>query len=137
VLVKGAPEYVMAACSSYYNDAGAVCLLNKSTLASIAAAVEAAASKGQRVVALAEHVLSQADFPQEFKFEVEPVPNFPTTGLTFVACIAVSDPPRAGVLEAVQQFRGAGIKVTMVSCSYQSCCATSRSSCTMRVVQWP
>jgi P-type Ca2+ transporter type 2C len=93
-----------------------LCLLNKSTLASIAAAVEASASKGQRVVALAENILSQVDYPQEYQFEVEPVPNFPTTGLTFVACIAVSDPPRAGVLEAVQQFRGAGIKVAMVSC---------------------
>jgi sodium/potassium-transporting ATPase subunit alpha len=116
VLVKGAPEYVLAACSSYINSAGAVCPLTQSVLDSIAAAVEAAASKGQRIVALAEHILPQTEFPEGFQFVVEPEPNFPTTGLSFVSCIAVSDPPRAGVREAVQQFRGAGIKVAMVSC---------------------
>jgi P-type Ca2+ transporter type 2C len=117
VLVKGGPEYVLAACTSYYNAAGTVCPLDKAVLSSVAAAVDAAASKGQRVVALAEHgALSQSDFPEGFQFEVEPFPNFPTDGLTFVACVAVSDPPRAGVLEAVQQFRGADIEVAMVSC---------------------
>lgn len=40
--------------------------------------------------------------------------SFPTDELVFIACVAVSDPPRPGVKQAVQSLQTAGIKVAMV-----------------------
>jgi hypothetical protein len=114
VLAKGAPEYLLARCTHHYSSKGDRIELTAATRTGIAAAVEAAANQGQRLVALAELVLRTEEYPDTFKFSVEPSPNFPTDGLTFVACVAVSDPPRKGVLEAVGKLRSAGIKIAMV-----------------------
>ncbi len=41
--------------------------------------------------------------------------NFPTEGLTFVGLIAMMDPPKKGVVEAVAKCRSAGVKVYMLT----------------------
>ena len=41
--------------------------------------------------------------------------NFPLEGLTFVGLMAMIDPPRANVPEAVAKCKSAGIKVIMVT----------------------
>lgn len=59
--------------------------------------------------------LDATKFGETFSYEVEPQPNFSTDELVFIACVAVSDPPRAGVRQAVEELKTAGIKVAMVS----------------------
>jgi sodium/potassium-transporting ATPase subunit alpha len=41
--------------------------------------------------------------------------NFPMEGFSFVGLIAMMDPPKPGVLEAVEDCRTAGIKVYMLT----------------------
>ncbi len=41
--------------------------------------------------------------------------NFPQEGFTFVGLVAMMDPPKEGVTEAVSQCRTAGIKVFMLT----------------------
>ena len=61
-------------------------------------------------------------------------------GLTFIAAVAVSDPPREGVKFAIEGLRKAGIKVAMVRVCYatetmRAVCVMCRLSC-MRT-GWP
>jgi magnesium-transporting ATPase (P-type) len=51
---------------------------------------------------------------QGFAFDADN-PNFPLTGLRFVGLMAMIDPPRAAVPDAVAKCRSAGIKVIMVT----------------------
>jgi len=53
-------------------------------------------------------------FPPGYEFDTEDV-NFPLEDLTFVGLMAMIDPPRAAVPDAVEKCRSAGIKV---SCSF-------------------
>ena len=53
----------------------------------------------------------EIEAPQKLYFSV----NFPLEGLTFVGLMAMIDPPRANVPEAVAKCKSAGIKVIMVT----------------------
>ena len=44
--------------------------------------------------------------------------NFPLTGQRFVGLMAMIDPPRAAVPDAVGKCRSAGIKVGLQKCTY-------------------
>ena len=51
------------------------------------------------------------EFPQGYPFDAEEE-NWPLTGLRFVGLMAMIDPPRAAVPDAVGKCRSAGIKVS-------------------------
>ena len=115
VIMKGAPEYVLSRCSNYYDESGATKPLNSAVVSSIRSMIDRAASLGQRVIAIAELSLPKQRFCDAFEFSDDPYPNFPVTDLTFLSCVAIADPPRAGVKEAVGHLRNAGIKIAMVT----------------------
>lgn len=54
--------------------------------------------------------LNENEFPLGFEFDTEE-PNFPMDNLRFVGLMAMIDPPRAAVPDAVAKCRSAGIKV--------------------------
>lgn len=58
--------------------------------------------------------LPVADFPEGFQFDSETM-NFPLKNLRFVGLMAMIDPPRAAVPDAVRLCRSAGIRVVMVT----------------------
>jgi sodium/potassium-transporting ATPase subunit alpha len=115
VIVKGAPEFVLARCASYIDTSGAVAPLTVVQMVDVNRKVDLVSDEGQRVIAIAYADLPADRFPEDFGYVAEPEPNFPLFGLTFLSCIAVSDPPRMGVREAVDIMRGAGIMVSMVT----------------------
>ena len=55
-----------------------------------------------------------ADFPDGFQFDTDKM-NFPLKNLRFVGLMAMIDPPRAAVPDAVRLCRSAGIRVVMVT----------------------
>jgi len=116
VLVKGSPEYILDRCSFAMDNSGSVFRLSELQLADIKNRVEAVCATGCRVIAVAQsEQLDPVIFHSHYAFQTEPHLNFPLNGLIFLACIAVSDPPREGVREAVGQLRSAGIKIAMVT----------------------
>lgn len=64
---------------------------------------------GERVLGFCDYMLPENDFPPGFPFDADEE-NFPLTGLRFLGLMAMIDPPRAAVPDAVAKCRSAGIK---------------------------
>lgn len=94
VAVKGAPEVVLA-----------VCTLSAADRVSWEATIGTLAGEGYRVLGVARGTSSDRSSPKEA----------PTGPFTFLRMIALADPIRHGVPEAVRQARDAGIRVLMIT----------------------
>lgn len=101
--VKGSPEAVISAAGTMAREDG------ESPLdpALIHAANEAMGRDGLRVIATGSRIL---DLGEEL-----PAPLPPPSGLTFLGMEGMTDPPRAGVADAITRCRRAGIKVMMIT----------------------
>ena len=125
--MKGAPERIMSRCTHYLLN-GKDIPINDSFREKFRQANQAFALKGERVIGLSYKQLSTQDYPPDYEFIIEkedkenprkkgedPRVNFPLRDLTFVGLIAMEDPPRDGVREAIAKCHIAGIKVIMVT----------------------
>ncbi|EWC42883.1 HAD-IC family P-type ATPase [Stutzerimonas stutzeri] len=104
VLVKGAPERILAMCSDQLEADGVVRSLDE---AYWHAQIEEQARAGRRVLALARRrlpagkdVIEHADVERE---------------LTLLGLVGIIDPPREEAIRAVAQCRVAGIRVVMIT----------------------
>ena len=113
VLVKGAPEHVLDRCAHYLDSDGCEIVLSADILKGIRANIDHLASSGGRVIAMAKASLDSSKLSDAVSANGEP--TFPLKDLTFVCCVSVSDPPREGVKEAVEDLRRAGVKIAMVT----------------------
>ncbi|GBG93727.1 cation transport ATPase [Ligilactobacillus salitolerans] len=105
---KGAPDNVLAKCSTYFS-AGKSLPLTDSKKAEINAANDGYAKQGLRVLAVAGKILpkdTKASNLEEDQVESE---------LTFLGLTAMYDPPRPEVKKAAAECRKAKIKVIMVT----------------------
>jgi Ca2+-transporting ATPase len=97
VAAKGAPEAIFD-----------LCHLSAATQAPLQAAVDAMASRGLRVLGVAQARYAGDAWPtQAHDFE-----------FAFVGLLGLADPLRAGIPEAVQQCQQAGIRVVMITGDY-------------------
>jgi len=116
ILVKGAPEYVLAHCTSYLDEEMTQKNMTGDFNQKITKEMNIEASKGRRMVGLAQMgPLNSLEYPIQYEFHAEPKPNFPLNRLTFISAVAVSDPPKEGVKEAIEEIREAGIIVAMIT----------------------
>jgi magnesium-transporting ATPase (P-type) len=107
--VKGAPREVLSLCAAV-RRAGAVEPLEGELRDAIIAANDAFARAGLRVLAVAER-----EVPAELKeLSAETVEG----ELTFLGLMAMMDPPRAEVAQAVTTCRRAGIRIIMITGDY-------------------
>ena len=104
VHVKGAPEAVLAMCSTQRGSDGSASPVDRTYWLE---QVEALAGKGQRVIALAmremrqnETVLNTTDIEGK---------------LTLIGLVGLLDPPRPEAISAVAECHGAGIRVKMIT----------------------
>ena len=104
VLVKGAPERVLAMCSQQAGPEGQPEPLNPAFWHT---AVQAQASAGRRVLALARRVLPAGQ--QRLR------PEDVEQGLTLLGIVGIIDPPRAEAMQAVARCQQAGIRVVMIT----------------------
>ncbi|TPX31362.1 hypothetical protein SmJEL517_g05314 [Synchytrium microbalum] len=111
--MKGAPERILRVCDTILVDGVAVPMTDEHR-AAFNFSYEYMAGKGHRVLAFAQLLLPESEFPLGFKFSKEDK-NFKTTGLCFVGLASLEDPPKHGVREAIGHCREAGIKVMMVT----------------------
>lgn len=103
VAAKGAPEAIID-----------LCHLDAASQARIAAAVDAMAAQGLRVLGVAQARFAGAHWPAiEHDFEFE-----------FIGLLGLADPLRVEIPDAVAQCRSAGIRVVMITGDYP---ATARA----------
>lgn len=111
--MKGAPERVMDRCDSIRTNKG-VMPFDEATRALINEQLQFMMERGERVLGFARLDLDPHEFPVTFEFDLEEI-NFPMNGLTFVGLMALLDPPREAVPDAVATCQTAGVKVIMVT----------------------
>ncbi|XP_014477897.1 PREDICTED: sodium/potassium-transporting ATPase subunit alpha-like [Dinoponera quadriceps] len=113
VCFKGAPERVLERCSTvaFGNRTEK---LNDKMKTAYTESCHILANNGERVLGFADLELSASTYPVGYRFEADP-PNFPLQNLRLIGLIAMMDPPRPTVPDAVYKCRCAGIKVIMVT----------------------
>jgi magnesium-transporting ATPase (P-type) len=107
--VKGAPREVIELCASAVIAGGGAQALTEELRAEILVQNDAMASMGLRVLAVAEREIERG--PGYVATEVE-------RDLTFLGLVAMLDPPRPEVKGAIEECRGAGLRVVMVTGDY-------------------
>lgn len=113
IFIKGAPERIVALCSSYAVNSE-VKPWTPETTEAFNRAYECFAARGQRVLAFAKYELPASSYPADFAFSKE-AKNYPQSGYTFLGLISLMDPPKKGVRKAIAACRTAGIQVVMVT----------------------
>ncbi|XP_041115243.1 sodium/potassium-transporting ATPase subunit alpha-1-like isoform X2 [Polyodon spathula] len=113
LVMKGAPERILDRCTTILIQGKEQPLDYKMKDAFQNAYLELG-GLGERVLGFCHMLLPDDQFPEGFKFDVDEL-NFPTEKLCFVGLMAMIDPPRAAVPDAVGKCRSAGIKVIMVT----------------------
>ena len=103
---KGAPESVLPRCTAILGSTGESGPLDEDGRRRISERVADLASRGLRVLALARRQLADAEPPPREQAERE---------LCFLGLVAMLDPPRAEVREAVERCHSAGIRVIMIT----------------------
>ncbi|KAF8162822.1 aminophospholipid-transporting P-type ATPase [Crassisporium funariophilum] len=111
--IKGAPERVLAKCSSYLKD-GTQVPITDAFREEYDAAYDYMASRGHRVIACAQSLLPGEEYPIHYPFS-RTDSQYPSSDYCFVGLVSLEDPPKHGVREAIGTLRLAGIKVMMVT----------------------
>ncbi|KAI0093821.1 aminophospholipid-transporting P-type ATPase [Irpex rosettiformis] len=111
--IKGAPERVLAKCTTYLEDGKALPITDDFRKA-YDDAYNYMASRGHRVIACAQRLLPTPEFDRSTPFSKNDG-AYPSTEYCFVSLTSLEDPPKHGVREAIGTLRLAGIKVMMVT----------------------
>ncbi|KAF8894766.1 aminophospholipid-transporting P-type ATPase [Infundibulicybe gibba] len=109
--IKGAPERVIAKCSTYLKD-GVPESITDDFKEVYDDAYNYMASRGHRVIACAQALLPENEYPADHVFSRK---EYPESNYCFVGLVSLEDPPKHGVREAIGTLRLAGIKVMMVT----------------------
>ncbi|KAL3994994.1 NaH/K antiporter P-type ATPase alpha subunit family protein [Acanthocheilonema viteae] len=113
LVMKGAPEQIIARCKTYLQDSEER-NLTKEDLQIFQDAYEYLGGMGERVMGFCDLDLDPSKYPKDFIFCTDPL-NFPLEGLRFLGLISMIDPPRPAVPHAVDLCQSAGIKIVMVT----------------------
>ena len=111
VNTKGAPEEVLEASTRVIQADGTECALDASTRLEITDAVERYARRGLRVLAVAHSTLPAGAPVPARREEVE-------RELVLLGLVALFDPPRAEVADAVARCHAAGIRIIIITGDY-------------------
>ncbi len=112
--VKGAPKEVLELCTRIREN-GKTVMLDEAMREGIMAANDRYARNGLRVLAVAMRELSGADLPESLG---DYTPELIERELTFLGLVAMVDPPRPEVAQAVEKCHRAGIRIIMITGDY-------------------
>ncbi|CAH1373892.1 unnamed protein product [Tenebrio molitor] len=112
IVMKGAPEVILERCSHILHENNTQ-IMTPEMLNMCNAACLDFAEMGERVLGFCDYKM-EPRYTKDFPFSTEPA-NFPQRGLRFLGLIALIDPPRPQVPDAIRKCKSAGIKVAMVT----------------------
>lgn len=113
--VKGAPKEVLELCTRQNRD-GTLIAMSEQDRADIMAVNDGYARNGLRVLAIAARSIASGDgIPSSLSAYT---PEMIEQDLTFLGLIAMVDPPRPEVAEAVKKCHNAGIRIIMITGDY-------------------
>ena len=112
-ITKGAPKEVMELCSDYYDNQGMIKSLTATERQAILAANDQFARDGLRVLAVAYRPLDSEHIGED-KWDMQTLED----NMVFLGLVAMSDPPRQGVREAIEKCHRASIRIIMVTGDY-------------------
>jgi len=116
VLVKGAPEYVVQACSSYATQSGGSSPLDQLKLAELTRAQDEMSNGQKRVICLAHKDIDASSLPTKpSDMSEDELDKLCTSDLIVDAFVGIIDPLRADVPASVAIAQSAGVKVRMVT----------------------
>lgn len=106
IIVKGAPEALLALCDSVAGPDGTATPLDEAKRREILAFIGAKGAEGLRLLGVASRPAGPGTTRLTLADE---------TGLTFAGCAAFIDPPKASAAPAVRDLAAAGVKVKVIS----------------------
>ena len=109
--MKGALEAVLPCCTALLGGDGRARLLDPTARQALSEALDRYAADGLRVLAVARRVLGPAETVPTDRADAE-------SGLTLLGLVAMVDPPREGVAQAVADAHRAGIRIHVVTGDY-------------------
>jgi len=116
---KGAPNIVLEKCTEKMGPSGSAEPMSPADKASILKVVDAYSSEALRVLAIAVHPLTQLPFnPKSEDVDIGQKFDACAGTLQLIGLVASIDPDRDGVPQAVDDARGAGIRVVMITGDY-------------------
>jgi len=139
--IKGAPEFVWNACSTILIN-GKVEAISDHIRLRFKEAQENMCNKGYRVIAFATYLLPSSKYADNYRFNFERK-NYPqvisTSSLskadyTFIGLVALHDPPKPEVKEAITKIKQAGIKVVMITGDHSLTAAVNTFNLTLHRV---
>ncbi|KAJ7777899.1 calcium ATPase transmembrane domain M-containing protein [Mycena maculata] len=115
MLVKGAPDILVAKCVAAMNSDGTEVPLTESVRDKLFQLQSDWSSEGQRVLALCKRSFVGVDIDFDIQETVEESVYRELRGLTLVGLVSIRDPPRPTVKDTVAIIRRAGVRVFMVT----------------------
>lgn len=113
--IKGAPKEVLDLCT-YYKQNGQMVALTEQDRTTIMEANDQYARNGLRVLAVATRTLTnEADIPANLSAYTSDIVE---QNMTFLGLVAMVDPPRPEVIDAVDRCHRAGIRIIMITGDY-------------------
>ena len=108
VHAKGAPEQLLPSCARILWSDGSERLLGPDQLRVVTDAIQAYAADGLRILGLADRLLDERADPPDRREQAE-------RDLCFLGLVAMLDPPRPEVADAVARCHDAGIRVIVIT----------------------
>jgi len=120
VCVKGAPNFIIDACTSWASASGSTDPLTEKVRSEIMGTIDHLSSQALRVLAIAVLPLAELPFSMDKADELSADEKMThlCKNMTFVGLVASLDPPRAGVQEAVRAAHDGNIRVVMITGDY-------------------
>lgn len=106
LIVKGAPEALLALCDACELPGGALAPLDTARRRAIGALIEESGAQGLRLLGVARRPMAA---------DVTSVGREDEAGLVFVGCAAFLDPPKASAGAAIAELAAAGVRVKVIS----------------------
>ena len=111
LLAKGAPESVINNCNRKMSLSGEVSQMTKKDIKKLEQEALEMASRGLRVLALAMKPMQDDEYTKDGQQKLADHEH----GLVYLGLIGLIDPPRLEVKGAIEECRGAGINVVMIT----------------------